>query len=82
MKKIFLGFFFISTLINSQENGYCLSLGDWDKMVNAVPFRLQDGKTMCLSIGGPSYLVTPQMVTESFAPQLVHVVRDIINMGV
>lgn len=24
MTKIFLGFFFISTLINSQENGYCL----------------------------------------------------------
>lgn len=67
-----------------QTNGYCLSLGEWDKMVNAVavPFRLQDGKTMCLSIGGPSYLVTAEMVTDSYAPQLVHIVRDIVNMGV
>ncbi|MBU2964060.1 IclR family transcriptional regulator [Amphritea sp. 2_MG-2023] len=67
-----------------EENGYCLSLGDWDKMVNAVavPFRLQDGKTMCLSVGGPSYLVTAEMVTDLFAPQLIHVVRDIVNMGV
>lgn len=67
-----------------QEHGYCLSLGDWDRTVNAVavPFRLQDGKTMCLSVGGPSYLVTKELVVESFAPQLVHVVRDIVNMGV
>lgn len=67
-----------------QEKGYCLSLGDWQRTVNsvAVPFVLQDGKTMCLSVGGPSYLVTPEMVVDSFAPQLVHVVRDIVNMGV
>ncbi len=67
-----------------EENGYCLSLGDWDRNVNAVavPFKLQDGKTMCLSVGGPSYLIGADLVVDSFAPQLVHVVRDIVNMGV
>lgn len=67
-----------------QKHGYCLSLGDWDRTINAVavPFQLQDGKTMCLSVGGPSYLISKEMVVDSFAPQLVHVVRDIASMGV
>lgn len=67
-----------------EENGYCLSLGEWERTVNAVavPFVLQDGKTMCLSVGGPSYLITPEKVVNSFAPQLVHVVREIVDMSV
>lgn len=67
-----------------EEHGYCLSLGDWERSINAVavPLRLQDGKIMCINCGGPSYLVTPDKVIESFAPQLLHAARELENAGV
>ena len=67
-----------------EKHGYCLSLGDWDRSVNAVavPLRLQDGKIMCLNCGGPSYLITPDKVIASFAPQLLHAARELESTGV
>lgn len=66
-----------------QEKGYCTSFGDWDRNVNTVgvPIRLQDDEIVCLSCGGPSYLVTEQLALETLAPQLIHVGRDIIASG-
>lgn len=65
-----------------QNHGYCLSLGDWNRTVNAVavPFQVQGGKTMVLSIGGPSYLVSAQQIEQTFAPQLLHLVEEINKM--
>ena len=65
-----------------QHHGYCLSLGDWNRTVNAfaVPFQVQGGKTMVLSIGGPSYLVSAQQIDQTFAPQLLHLVEEINKM--
>ena len=65
-----------------QAHGYCLSMGDWNRTVNAVavPFQVQGGKTMVLSIGGPSYLVSEQQIEQTFAPQLLHLVEEINNM--
>ncbi len=67
-----------------EKHGYCLSLGDWDRSVNAVavPLRLQDGEIMCLNCGGPSYLITPDKVIASFAPQLLHAARELESTGV
>ena len=67
-----------------EEKGFCSSLGDWDRTVNAVgvPLKLQDGRVMALNCGGPAYLVSEESALESLGPQLVHVAKDIIASGV
>jgi len=71
-----------ASVASYQTKGYCLSLGDWNRTVNAVavPFQVQGGKTMVLSIGGPSYLVSLEQIEHTFAPQLLHLVEEINNM--
>lgn len=66
------------------ENGFCSSLGEWDRTVNAVgvPLRLQDGRVLAINCGGPNYLINEKMALESLGPQLVHVARDILSTGV
>jgi DNA-binding IclR family transcriptional regulator len=66
-------------IANYQEKGYTTSFGEWDRSMNtvAVPIRCQDGKIVCLSCGGPSYLLSPEHMEEVLAPQLVHLGRDI-----
>ncbi|WP_422450852.1 MULTISPECIES: IclR family transcriptional regulator [unclassified Endozoicomonas] len=67
-----------------QEKGFCTSLGDWSKDVNAVavPLKLLDGRVMAINCGGPKYLISDEMIMQSLGPQLVHVVRDIEATGV
>ncbi|WP_229721881.1 IclR family transcriptional regulator [Marinobacterium nitratireducens] len=61
------------------EKGYCVSIGDWDRSVNAVavPLQLQDGTLMALGCGGPSYLVSQQMIEDQLCHQLIHLAREI-----
>ena len=67
-----------------QQHGFCLSLGDWDRSVNAagVPLRLQDGSLMVLTCGAPSYLVSEERVKNQLAHQLAMLARDIERLGV
>lgn len=66
------------------EHGFCLSLGDWDRNVNAagVPLFLQDGTLMALTCGSPSYLVSDDKVKNQLAHQLAMLARDIERLGV
>ncbi|WP_373184497.1 IclR family transcriptional regulator [Halopseudomonas sp.] len=66
------------------RHGFCLSLGDWDRNVNAagVPLQLQDGTLMALTCGAPSYLVSEEKVQNQLAHQLAMLARDIERLGV
>jgi DNA-binding IclR family transcriptional regulator len=66
------------------RHGFCLSLGDWDRNVNAagVPLHLQDGTIMALTCGAPSYLVSEEKVKNQLAHQLAMLARDIERLGV
>ncbi|WP_304641436.1 IclR family transcriptional regulator [Pseudomonas sp.] len=67
-----------------EKHGFCLSLGDWDRNVNAagVPLHLQDGTLMALTCGAPSYLVSEEKVKNQLAHQLAMLARDIERLGV
>ena len=67
-----------------KQHGFCLSLGDWDRNVNAagVPLHLQDGSLMVLTCGAPSYLVSEERVKNQLAHQLAMLARDIERLGV
>ena len=66
------------------KHGFCLSLGDWDRNVNAagVPLFLQDGTLMALTCGAPSYLVSEEKVKNQLAHQLAMLARDVERLGV
>lgn len=62
------------------QHGYCLSVGDWKKDVNAaaVPLVSADGSDlMVLSASGPAYAVTPGRLEEDIAPRLVALARHL-----
>ena len=67
-----------------QKYGFCLSLGDWDRNVNAagVALHLQDGTIMALTCGAPTYLVSEDKVKNQLAHQLAILARDIERLGV
>lgn len=67
-----------------RQHGFCLSLGNWDRNVNAagVPLFLQDGTIMALTCGAPSYLVSEDKVKNQLAHQLAMLARDIERLGV
>src|SRR5690606_36730914 len=67
-----------------QKYGFCLSLGDWDRNVNAagVPLHLHDGTLMALTCGAPSYLVSVDKVKIQLAHQLAILARDIERLGI
>lgn len=66
------------------DKGFCSSLGEWDKTINAVgvPLQLQDGRVLALNCGGPNYLLSAEDALTSLGPQLVHVAKDILSTGV
>lgn len=54
--------------------GYCTSFGDWKPEINAiaVPLRALDGRTVySLNVGGPSFLVGPDELHETYGPRLL-----------
>jgi DNA-binding IclR family transcriptional regulator len=64
-----------------QERGYCLSLGDWQKDVNAVgvPMLTPDGHALAFTCGGPSFKIRRASLENDFGPRLVNLVRDVKN---
>ncbi len=53
--------------------GYCTSFGGWKREINAIaaPIRSLDGTSIYgLNIGGPSFLVEPQMLHGSYGANL------------
>lgn len=71
-------------LSDYRENGFCLSLGEWDRNINAagVPVFLQDGTVMALTCAAPSYLVSSDTLRSSIAHQLAMLGSDIESLGV
>ena len=67
-----------------EEFGFCLSLGEWDRNVNAagVPIRLADGSIMALTCGAPSFQLPIDKLKDSLAHQLAMLARDIESLGV
>ncbi|HEY5762893.1 MAG TPA: IclR family transcriptional regulator [Rhodocyclaceae bacterium] len=62
------------------QHGYCLSIGEWKKDVNAaaVPVVTADSSDlMVLSASGPAYAVTASRLEEDIAPRLVALARHL-----
>ncbi|CEJ14094.1 Pca regulon regulatory protein [bacterium YEK0313] len=64
-----------------EENGFCLSIGDWQKDINgagaAIP--LPDGLGIyAIGIAGPAYLASPDYVSAEAGPQLADAARKIV----
>lgn len=63
-----------------REQGYCLSLGGWNKDVNAAATPLAGAvgaDLLVLSISGPAFAVTARQIEEDLAPRLVALARHI-----
>ncbi|NMO17056.1 IclR family transcriptional regulator [Pyxidicoccus fallax] len=63
-----------------QTHGFTLSIGDWDKDVNAVgvPFIPPDGSgILAFNCGGPSFLLPRQRLLLDLGPRLVNLVRNV-----
>lgn len=69
-----------SGLKDYQEFGFCLSIGDWQKDVNAVgvPYRSHDGTAVLgFNCCGPSYQLPREDLLEKWGPRLVNMVRNV-----
>jgi DNA-binding IclR family transcriptional regulator len=66
-----------------RQTGFCMSLGDWDRNVNAagVALHLQDGSIMVLTCGAPSFVLSEDKLKNSLAHQLEMLARDIESLG-
>ena len=63
-----------------QEKGFCLSVGDWQKDVNAVavPFIPVNGSdVLAFNCGGPSFHIRRHMLEDDIGPRLVALVRNV-----
>lgn len=63
-----------------QDKGFCLSIGDWKKDVNAVaaPFIPMDGSdVLAINCGGPSFNLRRHMLEDDIGPHLVALVKNI-----
>ncbi|MFY2556243.1 IclR family transcriptional regulator [Corallococcus terminator] len=63
-----------------RTHGFTLSVGDWDKDVNAVgvPFVAPDGSgLLAFNCGGPSFLLPRQRLLLDIGPRLVNLVRSV-----
>lgn len=61
------------------EYGYCLSIGDWQKKVNAVSVPLHHPQLgiLVFNCGGPEFQVSREKLEEFIGPRLVQMVNDI-----
>lgn len=71
-------------VIEYEESGFCISLGEWDRNINSVsvPIHLEDGSIMPLTCWAPSYLVTGEMLNDSIAHRLAILAGDIESLSV
>ncbi|MFP2960599.1 IclR family transcriptional regulator [Myxococcus sp. 1LA] len=63
-----------------RTHGFTLSIGDWDRDVNAVgvPFIPPDGSgILAFNCGGPSFLLPRQRLLLDIGPRLVNLVRNV-----
>ncbi|WP_298432286.1 IclR family transcriptional regulator [Geobacter sp.] len=63
-----------------QEKGFCLSVGDWQKDVNAVavPFIPVNGSdVLSFNCGGPAFHIRRHMLEDDIGPRLVALVRNV-----
>ncbi|MFC0220276.1 IclR family transcriptional regulator [Pseudochelatococcus lubricantis] len=73
---------FLEVLAEYNENGFCLSIGDWQKDINgaAVPIRsISRRGTYVLNLGGPAYLLPKKLLVNELAPRLIEIARIIEN---
>ena len=62
------------------ERGYVSSFGDWKPEINgiAAPILSPDGERIfAMNVGGPSFLVSPEMLIEKVGPKLALAARDL-----
>lgn len=62
------------------KHGFCTSFGDWIKDVNAVgaPIVSLDGEHLYgINIGGPSFLVSRELLMEELGPKLAEIARSL-----
>jgi DNA-binding IclR family transcriptional regulator len=63
-----------------EEDGICLSVGEWNADVNAAatPIRWRgDSELIVLSISGPSFIITEDLLMETLIPRLKQLAQHI-----
>lgn len=61
------------------DYGYCLSIGEWHRDVNAVAVPMEHAQhgLLTFNCGGPSFQLSRERVEEDIGPRLVHMVSNI-----
>ncbi len=61
------------------DYGYCLSIGEWQRDVNAVavPMTHAQHGLLAFNCGGPSFQLSREKLEEDIGPRLVHMVSNI-----
>lgn len=65
-----------------EKRGFCLSVGDWRKDVNAAGalLALPNGAGLyALNCGGPAYLLKAKDLEETYGPRLVEIARKVVD---
>jgi DNA-binding IclR family transcriptional regulator len=59
--------------------GFCTSFGEWHPDIHAIGFSLRGprGELYGVSVGGPAYKLTKEMLLEQVAPKVLQAQRDI-----
>jgi len=68
------------SLKDYQELGFCYSIGEWRKDVNAVAVPIlpvAGSQLLSFNCAAPSFVLKRQMIEEDIGPRLVHMVRSI-----
>jgi DNA-binding IclR family transcriptional regulator len=62
-----------------RERGFCLSVGEWRKDINAVgaPIVTPGGHLYALTFGGPAYLVSPDQLEREYGPAIASAAKEI-----
>lgn len=62
-----------------QDYGYCFSIGEWQKDVNAVavPYYNEQHGLLVFNCGGPSFILNREKLEDDIAPRLLHMVNNI-----
>ncbi len=71
---------FEEALLEYQEHGYCLGLGEWRRDVNgiAVPLALDDGSDhVVFSCSGAAFQLPPEVLRRDLGPRLLTLVGNV-----
>jgi DNA-binding IclR family transcriptional regulator len=67
-----------------RERGFCLSVGEWRKDINAVgaPIVTPGGNIYALTVGGPAYLVSQEQLDREYGPAVASAAKEItLSLG-